>query len=108
MNLAVLQAEQKEWVNHNFPDETEHGPLLGLAEEVGELAHAHLKHEQSIRGYDDAQYMAEAVDAIGDIVIYLASYCNRNGIDLEQAVRQTWEEVSVRDWIKYPHDGRTK
>jgi NTP pyrophosphatase (non-canonical NTP hydrolase) len=79
-----------------------------LAEEVGELAHAHLKHEQGIRGLTDEQYIEQAADAVGDVVIYLASYCNSNGIDLDRCVHAAWKEVSARDWIKYPHDGRTR
>jgi hypothetical protein len=40
------------------------------------------------------------VDAIGDIVIYLADYCEREGISLSAAVEKTWETVMQRDWKK--------
>lgn len=105
-DLQALQREHKTWKEHNFPDEKEHQALLGLIEEVGELAHAHLKYEQRIRGYDRHRYVTEALDAVGDIIIYLASYCNTNDLDLESAVMLAWEEVSDRDWIKYPETGR--
>lgn len=104
--LSRLQTAQGRWVAHNFPNENPHSPLLGLTEEVGELAHAHLKREQKIRG-TEAEHQAAAADAIGDIVIYLASYCNRNGYDLETCVGEAWVEVRDRDWKKYPTDGRT-
>lgn len=104
MNLGQLQTEQGRWVAHNFPDENPHSPLLGLAEEVGELAHAHLKNEQKIRG-SEAEHKAAAADAIGDIVIYLASYCNRNGFELEACVDRAWAEVRARDWKRYPTNG---
>lgn len=103
--LGELQTAQSVWVAHNFPNENPHSPLLGLTEEVGELAHAHLKREQKIRG-TEAEHQAAAADAIGDIVIYLASYCNRNGYDLAACVRRAWDEVSERDWIKYPETGK--
>ena len=101
MRLATLQTEHLEWVTKNFPHQMPHQPLLGLAEEVGELAHAHLKSEQGIRGYDGLtsdEYRDEAIDAIGDIVIYLASYCNSVGIDLADAVDLTCDKVSKRNW----------
>jgi NTP pyrophosphatase (non-canonical NTP hydrolase) len=74
-----------------------------MIEEVGELAHAHLKMEQGIR----AANRAEAQDALGDILIYMASYCNTNGYDMATCLENAWEEVSQRDWIKFPTDGRT-
>jgi len=38
---------------------------MGLVEEVGELAHAHLKNEQGIRGTPEEHVQAK-VDAIGE------------------------------------------
>ena len=105
MNLTTLQAEHMAWLEHNFPQQQGHDPLLGIVEEVGELAHAHLKASQGIRG-TSRELQAEARDAIGDIVIYLASYCNTNGYDLETCVARTWSMVKKRNWQKYPQDGR--
>lgn len=96
-SLRQMQAEQRAWVAHNFPDSVPHQPLLGAMEELGELAHAHLKAEQGIRG-DAAEHHLNKVDAIGDIVIYLADYCTKAGIDLEAAIEVTWAKVRKRDW----------
>ena len=104
MNLNDLQIQHEKWLAHNFPHQQEHDALLGLIEEVGELAHAHLKAQQGIRGTLD-ELQAEARDAIGDIVIYLASYCNTNHYNLSGCVREAWEEVQKRDWKANPHDG---
>ncbi len=104
-DLQRFQQEHKKWLSHNFPGQTDHQALLGVIEEVGELAHAHLKHEQGIRGYDDAKYRKEAGDAIGDIIVYLASYCNTNGFDLDLCLELAWEEVSNRDWKHDPTRG---
>ncbi len=76
MTLADLQAEVGEWAERNFAPYPSYYPLLGLVEEVGELAGAHLKELEGIRG-DAAFHEAKAKDAIGDVVIFLANYCNK-------------------------------
>ncbi len=103
-SLKVLQIENKEWANHNFPNKKSWQPLLGVVEEVGELAHAHLKATQKIRGNEQLRYLA--IDAIGDVVIYLADYCNQMGFDLEEIVKMTWKQVKQRDWKKNPETGK--
>lgn len=101
MNITQLQSEVRAWQSYNFPNSKPYQPLLGLIEEVGELSHAHLKTEQQIRLDED--HSTAAKDAVGDIIIYLADYCNRNNIDMEAALITTWAEVKRRDWIKYPN-----
>jgi len=104
MDLAELQARQLAWRARNFPNQRPHEALLGLAEEVGELSHAHLKGEQGIRHTpEEVQKMKE--DAVGDIAIYLASYCNTNGINLQACVEREWEKVEARDWVSDPIGG---
>jgi NTP pyrophosphatase (non-canonical NTP hydrolase) len=100
--IAEMQAEHSRWLSHNFPHQRNHEPLLGLMEEVGELAHAHLKSAQGIREIDAE---LDKVDAIGDIFIYLMSYCNSNGVDLEKAIAVTWDRVRTRDWQADPKKG---
>ena len=102
--IHLLQIEHKEWLNHNFPRQQGHDALLGLTEELGELAHAHLKSQQAIRGTLEEHRLA-AADAIGDIIIYLASYCNTNGFNLSDCFDTAWNEVEKRDWISYPKNG---
>lgn len=104
MNLSELQQKVKQWTSHNFPDTPAYRPLLGIVEEVGELAHAHLKMEQGIRNIKHE----DKIDAIGDTIIYMADYCNRNGIDLEVAIESAWATASKRDWVKFPGNGRTE
>lgn len=73
MDWPRLIAEHDEWVAHNFPNNTLPQPqesVLGLIEEVGELAHADLKERQSIRGTPE-EHQANAKDAIGDATVYL-------------------------------------
>jgi NTP pyrophosphatase (non-canonical NTP hydrolase) len=96
LTLKQLQEEQKPWVKHNFPERLDYHPFLGLMEEVGELAHSHLKLLQGIRVNED--HHAKAKDAVGDIVIFLADYCSARGYDLQECVEKTWAEVKQRDW----------
>lgn len=94
--LKRLQVEQIPWVKHNFGERPSWMPLLGAMEELGELAHAHLKKAQGIRTSED--HDANARDAVADIVIFLADYCSAQGYDFEQIVQETWDKVKQRDW----------
>lgn len=98
--LKQLQAEQRAWVAHNFVDRPTWMPLLGAMEELGELAHAHLKEAQGIRLHEN--HTEKAKDAIADIVIFLADYCSSRGFDFEELVRTTWDQVKQRDWKANP------
>jgi NTP pyrophosphatase (non-canonical NTP hydrolase) len=108
ITLRKLQSVSGRWAARNFGDKrpTYH-PLLGISEEVGELCHAHLKKEQGIRGTTD-ELNAQAKDAVGDIVIFLADYCNLNGFDLQDSVDSAWSEVSKRDWTVNRDSGFVK
>ncbi|MDD2998328.1 MAG: hypothetical protein PHV05_04645, partial [Candidatus Riflebacteria bacterium] len=70
--------------------------LLAVQKQVGKLSHAHLKSLQGIRTNENHQ--TAKTDAIGDIIIYLSFYCALEGINLQQAIEQTWAEVSQRNW----------
>ncbi len=105
ISLKELQDEMLVWQKYNFPNRPIHVPLLGALEELGELAHAHIKLEQGIRKNED--HVASAKDAVGDIFIYLADYCNGKGYDMQDIITETWKQVKTRDWIKFPTNGRT-
>lgn len=100
MNLRELQEEQKPWIEHNFGGRPSWQPLLGALEELGELAHAHLKDAQGIRTGE--QHRAAKVDAVADVVIFLADYCTAEGIDFQAALEDTWSTVKKRDWKADP------
>lgn len=97
LTLKRLQEEQIPWQQHNFPGRDAYFPLLGAVEELGELAHAHLKMLQGIRG-TVIELHAKKVDAVADIIIFLSDYCTANGIDLHSAVCETWAKVKTRDF----------
>lgn len=105
MDLSDLQIEVHDWSERNFPLRDPLHKLLGVVEEVGELAHAELKAVQGIRGYDAAKRDRKAKDAVGDAIIYLADYCNCRGFELDDIVRETWSRVQARDWVANPSTG---
>lgn len=69
----TIQDEQREWSLRNFGDQPASIPLLGMIEELGELSTA------------DA---GNAVDAIGDTMIYMADYCTKRALALYDVVQQ--------------------
>jgi len=81
--------------------------LLGAVEELGELAHAHLKQEQGIRG-TAAEHEEKAKDAVADVVIFLSDYCSKRGFEFQAIIEKTWAEVKKRDWRKNPLDADQK
>lgn len=101
--LQALQKQQKKWAIKNFGEIPSWQPLIGVVEEIGELAHSYLKRAQGIRNNED--HNAGIRDAIGDIVVYLADFCNREGIDFEETVRDVWVKVAKRDWKKNKDKG---
>ena len=105
--IRRIQREAAEWATYNFGDNVEPDRLLlGIMEELGELCHAHLKQVHGIRTGEDHE--ATKRDAVGDIFIFLCGYCSRSGIDLEDAIEDTWARVSLRDWKTDPEHGHAR
>src|SRR5204862_215279 len=101
--INEIQEEIKNWSYHNFGNHPAYHPLMGIAEEVGELNHHFLKREQNIRTNEDHDEGIE--DAIADLMIYLMDFCNCEGIDLNITLNKTWEKVKKRDWKSNDKDG---
>lgn len=60
-----FRTEHAIWIEHNFSGSKAYQPLLGMVEEIGELAEANLQLDDN-----------KERDAIGDILVYLTHYCN--------------------------------
>jgi NTP pyrophosphatase (non-canonical NTP hydrolase) len=106
--IRQIQSEHNVWLQHNFPQQGTIDPLLGIVEEVGELAHAILKYKQGIRGHagaDPDKYSEELKDALGDLFIFMCSFCNSHHLDLEVIVLEVWAKVRQRDWVADPELG---
>jgi NTP pyrophosphatase (non-canonical NTP hydrolase) len=104
IRLNKIQKEHREWQFKNFGKVPIEESFMGMVEELGELSHAILKERQGIRVNENHE--ENAIDAIGDIIIYIISLCNSKDWDLETIIETTWDSVKERDWIKYPETGR--
>lgn len=111
--LEEIQSRVGYWSQLNFGDQTSKAtgvplgslaPLMGVAEELGELFHATLKRHQGIRGFDnDETFIAARNDAVADILVYLCDYASREGFSLLEALNETWDRVvSKRNWKENP------
>ena len=111
MNLSMrdTQAEIFEWSVRNFgnPVEIKYNisSFLGMVEEVGEIAHAILKHAQGIRGTRE-QHEADVIDGIADLIVFTLDFAARNGIDAERALTDVWAKVKQRNWTTAPLNGQ--
>lgn len=104
LDLTKLQEELEVWRDRNFPNADADQQLLGVVEEVGELAHANLKMKQEVRNSTEE----DEEDAVGDMLIYLLGYCSYKQWDMGEILEHTAHHVMQRDWIKYPRNGRTE
>ena len=93
-SLTLLQEQIKAWQERIFPDETAEDMLIGAMEELGELAHNHRRIKWGQANSVDIK------DAVGDTIIYLINYCNKKDICFEDALINTWKEVSQRTYGK--------
>lgn len=91
MNLSNLTADVLRisdiYATEHAIDRDRDWALLKLQEELGELTAEHLRMSGRARGAADARALAdEAADVMGMLLIY----CDRAGVDLEQAMRDKW------------------
>lgn len=106
MDLENMQQTVAAWQARNFGHPRGGDLLLGVMEELGELTHAQLKGMQNIR-HTPGEIIAQKVDAVGDLMIYLMNYCTAEGLSLADCLEHTWDDVvSKRDWRKDPKEGR--
>lgn len=98
-DFEQLQREVGDWSESQFGEsQPDLYPLLGVSEEYGELVHSVLKRKQGIRLEDDDVGEIAEIDAVGDMIVYLADFCERRGLDLSTCVDVAWGEVSARNW----------
>ena len=91
MDLKGLQADVLRisdiYAREHSIDRDRDWALLKLQEELGELTAEHLRLSGRARGAADPQALGdEAADVLGMLLIY----CDRAGIDLEQAMQRKW------------------
>jgi len=100
LTIEEFQTQQLAWTQHNFGEAPEYHPLLGIVEEMGELAHSKLKSLQGIRG-SMAIHDAEGKDAIGDCTIFLTDYCTKKSWQLNEILNvTTFDDLQKRCTIE--------
>jgi len=105
VDIKNLQKEVAAWADYNFPEECVEDCMLGLTEEVGELARCVLKNRQGIRGSTEDHKRA-AAEEVGDILIFLMQFCTKSDLDIEKCLTDKWAKVRLRDWQLYPDTGK--
>lgn len=89
---------------HATPAASELKELLPIG--IGQLAHAALKHEQKIRGFDDVDLFREqAADAAITILEGLEAVSNSLDVNFSGLLFEVAEKVLTRDWVKSPKVG---
>lgn len=101
LTFDQVQAVAVGYSKRNFGEHygTGYRNLIGVMEELGELAHAHLKGEQGIR-HTPEEIAEKKKDAVGDIVIFLCNYCDSQGMHMSDCVEHAWEQIKARDFKK--------
>ena len=93
-----------DWQDANFPGADPYQSLLGMMEELGELAHAHLKGVQGIR-HTENEIREMKIDALGDILIFMIHYANQHDLSLIDCLERAWKQVKSRNWKERPLTG---
>ena len=86
LTASVLRISDIYGAEHDI-DRSGDWAILKLQEELGELTAEHLRMSGRARGEADPKALAdEAADVLGMLLIY----CDRAGIDIEQAMQDKW------------------
>lgn len=107
ISLNLIAIEVGKWASVNFPNRQDWQAVVGMQEELGELAHAFLKRKLGIR-HSNAEALEKEQDAIGDLLIFLLNHCDRQGFNVEKILTKTWEKVSKRNWRSCPMCGNAQ
>jgi hypothetical protein len=114
--IDLKQKELKEWQDRNFPrsryeimskDQLIDMIIaiqftLGMAEEVGEIAHHILKGIQGIRGGVNGFDINQIADGVVDTGVFGQQLLSHFGVDSEKETAKVIDEVLRRNWIDNP------
>jgi len=114
--IDLKQKELKEWQDRNFPrsryEALEKDQLidmilamqfsLGMAEEVGEVAHHILKGVQGIRNGVNGFNINQIADGVVDSSVFGQQLLSHFNIDTEKETEKVIGEVLQRDWLNNP------
>ena len=84
----TLKKEVGEWSIENFPGQPTVNPFMGSSEEAGELAEClDLESEPN----------EEELDAVGDILVYIADFCYKRELDYQKCYEMSGDVENTHD-----------
>ncbi len=107
-HLQVYQAELDQWFKEKGWDYWKpHEIFTRLGEEVGEFARL-INHLHGPKKKKAGEQEQDIEEEIGDILYTLICYANSNKLDLDRAIRKSFDKVIVRDKDRYTTPVRAK
>lgn len=100
--IDLRQKEFAAWQRRNFGTPELSDMIHGMAEEVGELNHWYLKGKQGIRGANEEIAREKMADAFADTVVFGLQAMTCLGLDADEVLNKTFDEVLARDWKNNP------
>lgn len=88
----------EEAINAPHEGDTSNNIILNISHKLGVLSENQMYNKSKVV---DTQYLSY-------ILFSLKEYSENIELDLLTIVNETWEQVKLRDWKKYPKDGRTE
>ena len=85
-------------INAPHEGDTSDNIILNISHKLGVLSENQMYNKSKVV---DTQYLSY-------ILFSLKEYAENIELDLLTIVNETWETVKLRDWKKYPKDGRTE
>ena len=88
----------EEVINAPHEGDTSNNIILNISHKLGVLSENEMYNKSLIIDTNYCSY----------ILFSLKEYAENIELDLPTIVNETWEQVKLRDWKKYPKDGRTE
>ena len=101
--IDLKQNELAEWQLRNFGSPKPSDMIIGMTEELGELAHYFLKGSHGIREAANGNDVTDKIsDAFGDVVVFGIQLMTCLGLDAEEELEKVLNEVLQRDFVSNP------
>jgi len=95
VKIAELQQSIREVDQQRFPKAPSYLALIKCQEELGELSDAYISHFETREGKETGKDMGQEA---ADVIISLITFCEREGINIEEAIKKKWDIVIQRNY----------
>lgn len=100
--MKQYQKELDRWFKKKkWPYWTPHEILARLVEEMGEVARL-INHLWGPKKKKSTEAEQDLEEEIGDVLYSLICLANSNGIDLDRAIRRSFDKTMTRDKDRFP------